>query len=59
MEIIQDIMDFFGIEMLTESATFVDVVQFIVLLAFAVFIVSYIVKLLFTVISLPDRKGIL
>lgn len=56
MEIIQDIMDFFGIDMLTESATFVDVLSFIIMLAFAVFIVCYIVKLMFTLLSLPNRR---
>ena len=38
MEIINSLLDFFGIEMLSESATFTDLVMFVIMLYFAVFV---------------------
>lgn len=38
MEIINSLIDFFGVSMLSQSATLTDLIEFIVMLYFAVFV---------------------
>lgn len=47
MDIFNSFFDFFGLELLTESATFVDLINNLVQIGLALFIVCFFIKSLF------------
>ena len=56
MELVQNLYDFFGIELLTESATFVDLVNSFVQIGLALWIVLFIMRSIFLLCTVPDRR---
>lgn len=54
MEIFNEIVDFFGLTPLTAQATIVDVVNYLIAVFVAVYIVIYFFKFLFYVCALPS-----
>lgn len=56
MEIINSLIDFFGINQISESITFIDLLSSVVKLGFAVWIVCFVFRCLFVVIDLPNRR---
>lgn len=55
MAIFNDLMQFFNIGTLSEYATFLDLINYIVSLSVAVFIVAFIIKGIFFVCTLPNN----
>jgi len=51
MDIFNSFYDFFGLDVLSESATFVDLVNNLVSIGLAVFILCFFIKALFTLMS--------
>lgn len=51
MEIFNDFYDFFGFELLSESATFVDLINYIFQIGLGLFIVCFFIKALFALMS--------
>lgn len=57
MEIYQMFYDFFGIELLTETATIVDFMNVFMKIGLAVFILCFFIKALFTCMTSMIRLG--
>ena len=55
MEVFNQIIDFFGITTLTQTATIIDVLNYLVSVFVAVYIVIFFFKFLFYVCSLPNN----
>lgn len=56
MEIVNDLITFFGIDMLTESATFIDLINVSIKIGLAVWLVAFIIRSVFLLTSLPERR---
>lgn len=56
MELVQSLYDFFGFEILSESATFPELLSYIMQIFIGVWIVIFIIRSLFMAITLPDRR---
>ncbi len=56
MEIVNDLITFFGIDMLTESATFIDLINVSLKIGLAVWLVAFIIRSVFLLTSLPERR---
>ena len=56
MEIINDLLNFFGVDMLTESATFIDLLNVSIKIGLAIWIVAFIIRSMFLLTSLPERR---
>lgn len=56
MEIINSIIDFFGISQISESVTFVDLISTFVKMGCAIWVVLFVVRCLFLLIDLPNRR---
>lgn len=54
MEVYRQIIDFFGIEALTQNSTIIDVINYLIALFVAIYIVIYFFKFLFYVCALPN-----
>ena len=50
MEIFLNLLSYFGIDLLTEQATFTDLIQFMMLSFLAMFLVLFIFKLFFAAV---------
>lgn len=57
MELFTSLIDFFQIDPLTSSATFVDVINYIISLTLAVYLVCFLIRSLFLMISSPMWEG--
>lgn len=53
MEIYESIIDFFEIVPLTSSATFVDMLNYLISIGVSVFIVAFLIRSLFLVCTIP------
>lgn len=51
MEVFNDFYDFFGFELISQSATFVDVINNILQIGLGLFIVCFFIKALFALMS--------
>lgn len=56
MEIVNELITFFGIDMLTESATFIDLINVSIKIGLAVWLVAFIIRSVFLLTSLPERR---
>lgn len=56
MEIINELLTFFGIDMLTESATFIDLLNVSLKIGLAIWLVAFIIRSMFLLTSLPERR---
>ena len=56
MEIMQELFNFFGIQMLSQSSTFVELVEYIINLFFAVFIVVSFMRMFASVTTFNDIR---
>ena len=56
MELVQSLYDFFGIELLTESTTFPEFISYILQIFIAVWLVLFIIRSMFLVASVGDRR---
>lgn len=56
MELVQSLYDFFGIELLTESTTFPELISYILQIFIAVWLVLFIIRSMFLVASVGDRR---
>ena len=56
MQIAQSLIEFFGIDLLSQSATFVDVINCILQIGIAIWITLSICKWLFAVTTVADRR---
>lgn len=56
MEIINDLLTFFGVDMLTESATFIDLLNVSIKIGLAIWIVAFVIRSMFLLTSLPERR---
>lgn len=55
MEIFTSLIEFFEIEPLTQSATIVDCINYIISLSVAVFIVCFLIRSLFLIVCVPEK----
>lgn len=51
MEIFTDLYDFFGLDLLADSATFIDLINNLVQVGLAIFIVCFFIKALFALMT--------
>lgn len=56
MVIVQDLYDFFGFEVLTESATFVDLINNLVMIGIGVWVTIFIIRSLFLTTTYGRRR---
>lgn len=56
MALIQSLYDFFGIELLSQSSTFVDLINNVLLIGLGLWITCYIIKCLFMACTIPNTK---
>ena len=56
MELVNELYDFFGIVLLTESATFIDLVNSIIQIGLAVWITIFIIRSVFLLVTVPDKR---
>lgn len=56
MDIFESLIDFFGIETLSNVSTFPDLINFLVMLCVGVYIVAFFIRSLFLVIALPTMR---
>lgn len=56
MEIVNQLITFFGIDLLTESATFVDLLNVSLKIGVAMWLVIFIIRSMFLLTSLPERR---
>lgn len=55
MDIFTSLIEFFEIEPLTQSATLVDCMNYIISLGVSVFIVCFMIRSLFLIIAMPEK----
>lgn len=56
MEIVNSLIDFFGIDMLTDSATFVDLLNVVMRIGVSVYVTVFIIRSVFLTATLPERR---
>ena len=56
MVLVQDLYDFFGFELLTESATFVDLINNLVMIGVGVWLTIFIIRSLFLATTIGRRR---
>lgn len=56
MEIADSLITYFGIDLLVESATFVDLLNVVLRIGVAVWLVAFIIRSLFLVCTIPGRS---
>lgn len=56
MEIVNSLIDFFGIDMLTDSATFVDLLNVVIRIGVSVYVTVFIIRSVFLTATLPERR---
>lgn len=56
MEIVNELITFFGIDMLTEAATFIDLLNVAIKIGISVWLVAFIIRSVFLLTSLPGRR---
>lgn len=56
MEIMQSLIDFFGIDLLNEAATFIDLLNCILRIGVSLWITIFIIRSMFLVSSIGGRK---
>lgn len=59
MEVFSDFYDFFGLELLTETATFVDLINNIFQIGLGVFITCFFIKSLLSVMIAPFHSRLM
>lgn len=56
MDIFNSLMDFFGIDALSQASTFPDLLNYIVSITVGIYIVAFLIRSLFLVIALPTMR---
>ena len=56
MSIADSLIQFFGIDMLTQTATFIDVINCVLRIGVSVWLTLFICKCLFAVTTVADRR---
>lgn len=56
MEIIETLYNYFGIDALSEVATFIDLITYIVKIGFGIFVVCFFISSLFRLIGYIERQ---
>ena len=56
MEIVESLYEYFGIELLTESATLIDVLNGIIQIGLSVWFTMFIIRCLFLSTTFPERR---
>lgn len=56
MEIVNSLIEFFGIDMLTDSATFVDLLNVLMRIGVSVYVTVFIIRSVFLTATLPERR---
>lgn len=56
MSIVQSLYDFFGYEFITQSATFIDVINNIMTVGIGIWLVLFIIKCLFYACTLGEKR---
>lgn len=56
MEIVNSLIEFFGIDMLTDSATFVDLLNVVMRIGVSVYVTVFIIRSVFLTATLPERR---
>ena len=56
MVIVQDIYDFFGFELLTESATFIDLINNMLMIGIGVWVTIFIIRSMFLATTIGRRR---
>lgn len=59
MEVFTDFYDFFGLELLSETATFVDLLNNVIQIGLGVFITCFFIKSLLTVMIAPFNSRLM
>ena len=57
MEIVNSLIDFFGINLLNETSTFIDFINVSIKVFIGVFIFSFFIRCVFLVATIPSRRG--
>lgn len=55
MEVFNELVNFFGLMQITGDVSFVELVNYIIALSCAVFIVCFIIRSLFLICEIPSR----
>lgn len=56
MSIVQSLYDFFGYEFISQSATFIDVINNIMTIGIGIWLVLFIIKCLFYACTLGEKR---
>lgn len=56
MALIENLITFFGIDMLSGTSTFVDLINVILKIGFSVWIVAFVIRSICMVCTLPNRR---
>lgn len=56
MTIVNDLITFFGIDLLSESSTFVDLLNVSLKIGVSLWVVIFVIRSMFLLTSLPERR---
>lgn len=56
MELIQELYDFFGFELITQSATFIDLINAFIQVGLGLWLTVFIMRSVFLLVTVPDRR---
>lgn len=56
MELVQELYDFFGIELISQSATFIDLINAFLQVGLSVWLTVFVIRSVFLLCTVPDRR---
>lgn len=56
MELVQELYDFFGFELITQSATFIDLINAFIQVGIGLWLTVFIMRSLFLLVTVPDKR---
>lgn len=56
MELVQELYDFFGFELISQSATFIDLLNALIQIGCGVWITLFVIRSVFLVLTVPERR---
>lgn len=56
MELVQELYEFFGFELITQSATFIDLINAFLQVGIGLWLTVFIMRSVFLLVTVPDRR---
>lgn len=56
MELVNELYDFFGIELISQSATFIDLLNAFIHVGLSVWLTVFVMRSVFLLCTVPDRR---